>query len=139
MQIDLKKMEAALENPKDRAGRKYLSGLTETFRREEPEKSAQIMKKAYPEGPCRESAKRCRRARTLCVLALIAAGLVVIAAYFLSDFGASVLTGWVNRYLLSAGIVFAMGILVLAGLYNGRSRDLLLAAVLLEEAKETAV
>ena len=73
------------------------------------------------------------------MLALIAAGLVVIAAYFLSDFGAAVLTGWMNRYLLSAGIVFAMGILVLAGLYNGRSRDLLLAAVLLEEAKETAV
>ena len=50
MQIDLKKLAAALENPKDRAGRKYLSGLTETFRREEPEKYAQIMKKPIRRG-----------------------------------------------------------------------------------------
>ena len=76
---------------------------------------------------------RYRRSRIWCAAALALAAAVVIAAYLLGDFGAVVLTGWANRYRLSAAIVLAMGILVLAGLYSGHARNLLLAAALLEE------
>ena len=71
-----------------------------------------------------------------CIAALALAAAVVIAAYLLGDFGSAVLIGWADRYLLSGAIVLAMGILVLAGLYNGRTRDAFLAAALLEENRK---
>lgn len=137
MEIDFEKLKQAQTDPKNKAAKKYLSSLTEELRREEPERYAAILKNAYPLEPCRTLAQRVRRARVLCVIALVLAAAVVIAAYLLGDFGSALLTGWANRYLLSGAIVLAMGILVLAGLYNGRTRDRLLAAVLLEENEKT--
>lgn len=131
-EIDYDYLETALTSPKDKPARKYLSTLAEELKREEPEHYARLLK-TVPQGERAALSVRYRRSRIVCVAALALAAAVVIAAYLLGDFGAVVLTGWANRYLLSAAIVLAMGILVLAGLSGGRARDLLLAAALLEE------
>lgn len=132
MEIEFALLETALSCPKDKPAKKYLSTLAEELKREEPEHYAQLLK-AVPQGERAVLSARYRRSRIVCVAALVLAAAVVIAAYLLGDFGAVILTGWANRYLLSAAIVLAMGILVLAGLSGGRARDLLLAAALLEE------
>lgn len=131
-EINYDLLETALTSPKDKPAKKYLSTLAEELKREEPEHYARLLK-TIPQGERAALSVRYRRSRIVCVAALALAAAVVIAAYLLGDFGAVVLTGWANRYLLSAAIVLAMGILVLAGLSGGRARDLLLAAALLEE------
>lgn len=132
MEIEFDLLETALTSPKDKTAKKYLSTLAETLKREEPEHYAQLLK-TVPQGERAALSVRYRRSRIWCTAALVLAAAVVIAAYLLGDFGAVVLTSWANRYRLSAAIVLAMGILVLAGLYSGHARDLLLAAALLEE------
>lgn len=132
MEIEFDLLETALTSPKDKTAKKYLSTLAETLKREEPEHYAQLLK-TVPQGERAALSVRYRRSRIWCTAALVLAAAVVIAAYLLGDFGAVVLTGWANRYRLSAAIVLAMGILVLAGLYSGHARNLLLAAALLEE------
>ena len=136
MEIEFDKLQAALDDPKNKVAKKYLSTLSEELRREEPARWAEITKKTYAQEPCRTLALRFRRARKLCIAALALAAAVVIAAYLLGDFGSAVLIGWADRYLLSGAIVLAMGILVLAGLYNGRTRDAFLASALLEENRK---
>lgn len=132
MEIEFDLLKTALTSPKDKTAKKYLSTLAETLKREEPEHYAQLLK-TVPQGERAALSVRYRRSRIWCTAALVLAAAVVIAAYLLGDFGAVVLTGWANRYRLSAAIVLAMGILVLAGLYSGHARNLLLAAALLEE------
>ena len=132
MEIEFDLLETALTSPKDKAAKKYLSTLAEELKREEPEHYARLLK-TVPQGERAALSVRYRCSRIWCAAALALAAAVVIASYLLGDFGAMVLTGWANRYRLSAAIVLAMGILVLAGLYSGRARDLLLAAALLEE------
>lgn len=136
MEIEFAKLQAALDDPRDKTAKKYLSTLSEELRREEPAHYAELTKQTYEREPCKTLALRFRRARVLCIAVLVLAAAVVITAYSLGDFGAAVLVGWGNRYLLSAAIVLAMGLLVLAGLYSGRIRDLLLAAALLEKNRE---
>lgn len=133
MEIDFERLEAALAGPKDKSARKYLTQTAEELRREEPKRCTERLKAKYSHEPCRSLAKRCRIAKTLCIAALAAAAAVIITAYLLGDFGAAVMTAWVQRYKLSAAVLVAMGILVLAGLHYGTARDRLLAAALLEE------
>ncbi len=136
MEIEFEKLQAVLDNPKNKTAKKYLTALSEELRREDPARWAELTKKAYTQEPCKTLAQRFRRARTLCIAALVLAAAVVIAAYLLGDFGSAILVGWGERYLLSGAVVLAMSLLVLAGLYSGRTRDLLLAAALLEKNRE---
>lgn len=132
MEIDFERLESALADPKNKSAKKYMTETLEALRKEEPERCTQRMKANYAQEPCRTLAKRCRTARALC-----AAALVIIAAYLLGDFGAAVMTDWAERYKLSAAVLLAMGILVLAGLHYGAARDHLLAAALVEEHHKT--
>ena len=137
MEIDFERLESALADPKNKSAKKYMTETLEALRKEEPERCTQRMKANYAQEPCRTLAKRCRTARALCAAALVAAALGIIAAYLLGDFGAAVMTDWAERYKLSAAVLLAMGILVLAGLHYGAARDHLLAAALVEEHHKT--
>ena len=83
MEIEFDKLQAALDDPKNKAAKKYLSTLSEELRREELARWAEITKKTYAQEPCRTLALRFRRARKLCIAALALAAAVVIAAYLL--------------------------------------------------------
>lgn len=133
MEIDFNQLKGALEHPREKASRKYLSELAETMQGEEPERYAAILNHSFEDSACAAAQARYRTASRLTKAALALAALVVIAAYILGEFGTAALTGWGNRYLLAGAVLLGMGVLVLAGAFCGRRRAILIASALLHE------
>ena len=121
MQWDPQAVRAALAAPGEKTSRRLLSELCEDFRREKPEEWKRIEAASYSEQDCAAAQRAYRRASAVSTALLVLALAVVIAAFVLGDFGAAVLTGWGNRYLLAGAVLAAMGLLVLGGLFAARS------------------
>ena len=136
MQWDPQAVRAALHAPGEKASRKLLSELCEDFRCEKPEEWKTIEAASYPSQRCAAAQRAYKRASAVSTALLVLALAAVIAAFVLGDFGAALLTGCGNRYLLAGAVLAAMGLLVLGGQLAGKYRAIFLATVLLEREDE---
>lgn len=120
----------ALNDP-SKVSRKALAKMAWEMETEEPERYKKILSETCWEGEARNAYNSYRTAKTLSYIAMILAVIVVVVSYLVGDFGMQLLTGWLNRYALAAGILVAMSLF--AGgtlLLNSRKERLIAYGVL---------
>ena len=136
--MDKEKLKEALEHRNEKAGRKYLMKTAEELRELDKESYNSILKCRSWTGELQKVSKRCRIASAVNVVMVILALLIVAAAYILGDFGMRILTGWLNRYLISIAVLFAIGIVSLSTWISAKEKAILIGLALCEEEDEEA-
>ena len=136
MEFNETEVREALEHPQAKAAKKLLADLSEKLHREEPQFYTALLKRNYENAVCATAQRRYRFANAVATIALMLAFAAVICAYVLGDFGTAILTGWGYCYLLAAVVLFALGLLVLAGSFSSHRRAVFVATVLLHQSKE---
>lgn len=116
-----------------KASRKALAKMVLEMETEEPERYKQILARTHWEGEAKTAHDAYRRASTLSRMAMILAVIVVVSSYLVGDFGMQLLTGWMNRYALAAGILLAMSLFAGGTLLLNYRRERLIAYGVLKD------
>ena len=122
----------ALTDP-SKVSRKALAKMAWEMETEEPERYKKILSETRWEGEAKVAYCAYRTAKTLSYIAMILAVIVVVAGYLVGDFGMQLLTGWLNRYALAAGILVAMGLFAGGTLLLNSRKERLIAYGVLED------
>ncbi len=121
----------ALEEP-TKESRKNLAKVVLEMETEEPERYKQILTKVDWEGEAKTAYVAYRRAWVMSRIAMIVATLVVAGSYLVGDFGMQLLTGWLNRYALAAGVFLGMSLFAGGTLLLNSRKERLIAYGILE-------
>lgn len=90
--------------------RKALAKVALEMETEEPKRYKEILAKTDWEGEARLAYTAYRRAFVFSRMAMILACIVVAGSYLAGDFGMRLITDWLGRYTLAAGLVLGMGL-----------------------------
>lgn len=113
--------------------RKALAKMALEMETEEPERYKKILSETHWQGEAKVAYCAYRTAKTLSYIAMILAVIVVVVGYLVGDFGMQLLTGWLNRYALAAGILVAMSLFAGGALLLNSRKERLIAYGVLED------
>ncbi len=122
----------ALEEP-TKTSRKALAKMALEMETGEPERYKQILAKQDWEGEAKTAYSAYKRTLVLSRIAMVLAAMVVVGGYLVGDFGLRLLTGWLNRYALAAGIFVGMSLFAGGTLLLNTKKDRLIAYGILAE------